>query len=170
MPIEPQNLWNFSLDLYDREGVASACLNLQDEFGFDVNLILFCLWFAEQHGKVDQKLMRAAVQLSNDWRSDIVQPLRIVRRRLKAGANKSQAIDELREDIKAAELAAEKLQQEQIEALAQQRIKELTPQKLQGAREANIQSLLDELKITKIQRIDSLLNPIIEKLEGDTSI
>ena len=30
--------------LYAQPGVADACLKLQDEFGLDVNLVLFCIW------------------------------------------------------------------------------------------------------------------------------
>lgn len=40
--------WNFSLDHYKQEGVQAACLHLQDSFGADVNLVLYCLWLARQ--------------------------------------------------------------------------------------------------------------------------
>ena len=40
--------WDFSLTLYGRQGVASACLALQDRFGADVNLLLLGFWRAHR--------------------------------------------------------------------------------------------------------------------------
>ena len=40
MPNKPQKFWNFSLALYDAQGVAAACLELQEAYQLDVNLIL----------------------------------------------------------------------------------------------------------------------------------
>ena len=36
--------WSFSLRIYGAPGVEPACLDLQDRFGADVNLALYCLW------------------------------------------------------------------------------------------------------------------------------
>jgi uncharacterized protein (TIGR02444 family) len=38
--------WRFSLNFYRQAGVAEACIALQDDFGVDVNLMLFLLWLA----------------------------------------------------------------------------------------------------------------------------
>ncbi len=35
----PHPFWNFSLEVYGGEGVARACLELQDRRGVDVNLL-----------------------------------------------------------------------------------------------------------------------------------
>src|SRR3954470_3940357 len=40
----PHPFWNFSLELYAGEGVAEACLDLQERRGCDVNVLLFCCW------------------------------------------------------------------------------------------------------------------------------
>jgi uncharacterized protein (TIGR02444 family) len=34
--------WDFSLKVYAAAGVADECILLQDRFGIDVNLLLFC--------------------------------------------------------------------------------------------------------------------------------
>ena len=39
-----QSLWDFSVELYARPGVAAACLALQDRAGADVCLLLAALW------------------------------------------------------------------------------------------------------------------------------
>ena len=33
--------WQFSLDAYQRDGVQPACLSLQDDWGLDVNVLLY---------------------------------------------------------------------------------------------------------------------------------
>lgn len=104
--------WLFSWDLYHRPGVADACLALQDVHGVDVNVVLFCCW-AGRCGRVLTDDELAAVNTSSEaWQSDIVRPLRDVRRRLKtqdlAPAEEAAA---LRETIKARELEAERIEQ-----------------------------------------------------------
>ena len=43
--------WQFSLEVYARPQVADLCLVLQDEHGFDVNILLLCLWLAQGEGR-----------------------------------------------------------------------------------------------------------------------
>lgn len=105
-------LWQFSLAFYERPGVAAACLACQDQVGpdsgagADVNLILFLLWQGQAQAgftTADIAVIDAAI---TDWRTSVVQPLRAVRRALK-----DQGKLALREQVKAAELAAEHMQQ-----------------------------------------------------------
>lgn len=39
-----ENFWDYSVQLYSQSGVMEACLNLQDEFQLNVNLLLFCCY------------------------------------------------------------------------------------------------------------------------------
>lgn len=117
MPNEPQKFWNFSLELYDAEGVATACLELQDTYQLDVNLILFCFWHGSAYGKIDPELLQNVIGFSIPWRSGVVQPLRSARTWMKLNPNPSEQFDSLRERIKADELLAEKFQIEQIASL-----------------------------------------------------
>ncbi len=117
MSNKPQKFWNFSLDLYDREGVAAACLALQSEYRLDVNLILFCYWHGSRFGEIDEQLLADVIAFSTKWREHVVQPLRDTRRWMKLNPDGSEGFDALRERIKADELAAEKYQQEQLAAL-----------------------------------------------------
>ncbi|QJR80834.1 TIGR02444 family protein [Alteromonas pelagimontana] len=38
------NFWEYSIELYGIEGVAAACLKLQDEHGVNINLLLLMCW------------------------------------------------------------------------------------------------------------------------------
>src|ERR1700730_10459129 len=106
--------WRFSLQFYRLPGVAEACINLQEESGADVNLLLFLLW----HGALGRALSAAEVdgleQKIAAWRNLTVIPLRAVRRALKSppGLVAAGAAEAFRTRIKAVELEAERLQQE----------------------------------------------------------
>ena len=43
-PTDEPAFWRFSVQFYRQPAVAEVCLLLQDEFGIDVNLLLFVLW------------------------------------------------------------------------------------------------------------------------------
>ena len=45
-----QPFWNFSIAIYSASAVQDECLNLQDQFGLDVNLVLLCAFLGAVHG------------------------------------------------------------------------------------------------------------------------
>ncbi len=76
--------WDFALKVYGAEGVAAACLNLQERHGIDVNLMLFCLWIGHSgRGVISEPEMLAALATSDRWHRTVVKGLRFVRRALK---------------------------------------------------------------------------------------
>jgi uncharacterized protein (TIGR02444 family) len=78
-PSDP--FWQYSLAIYAQPDVADACINLQDEFGLDVNLVLACLWSdAEGPGRLDSEHIRKLVNGTRDWQEKVVKPLRGLRR------------------------------------------------------------------------------------------
>ncbi|EKE72451.1 TIGR02444 family protein [Oceanibaculum indicum] len=113
------DFWSFSLDFYGRPGVAEACLALQDSHGLDVNLLLYCCWRGDT---LSAAQIKAAIDLTAPWRAEIVQPLRALRRRLKPGFPPfpDAGVQDLRKRIADAELEAERLQQQALDALARQ--------------------------------------------------
>ena len=118
-----ESLWEFSTRVYRLESVAAACLALQDERGLDVNLLLFCCWHGRYHGMPDAALLREAFAFSQRWSENTTRPLRQARRWLKQiGCPDPRvpqaACEHLREQVKAVELRAEKLQQEALQDLA----------------------------------------------------
>lgn len=99
-------LWAFATRVYAGPGVAAACLQLQDEAGADVCLLLGALWSAvEGPGLLQGAELDALDRAAAPWRENVVQPLRQARRWLKA---EGFAADPLREAIKAGELQAER--------------------------------------------------------------
>lgn len=93
-------------------------MRLQDEFGLDVNLLLFACWRGVSGGR---ELLQAdwcrLIDGTKDWRRDVVEPLRAVRRFLKEQGASPQS-SALRDRVLALELDAEHAEQLTIVELA----------------------------------------------------
>ncbi len=106
--------WDFSLQVYRREGVGAACLNLQAQHGIDVNIMLFCLWLGETGRGVQNAEECADMLAATDrWHQEVVKGLRHVRQILKDGFpdTPDELRESLREEIQAAEIDSEHLEQ-----------------------------------------------------------
>jgi uncharacterized protein (TIGR02444 family) len=106
-----------ALELYAEPGIADACLQLQNECGVDVMMLLMATFAAVRRRVAltpsDVAAMDAACR---DWREQIVLPLRALRTTLKSGPAPApnEQTEKLRSSIKAAELSAERLQNESL--------------------------------------------------------
>ncbi|HEY8615530.1 TIGR02444 family protein [Phenylobacterium sp.] len=109
-------IWDWALEAYGRPGVSEACLALQDQHGQNVPLLLWAVW-AEAD---DAALLARAAETARRWSALAVEPLRTVRRELKAACPPVDdgAREALREDVKAAELRAERLLLETLAGLS----------------------------------------------------
>jgi uncharacterized protein (TIGR02444 family) len=115
-PSQQEALWRFSLALYALPGVADALIALQDRRGLDVNLILFSLWLGiSGRGALGSDLLVAAEATTGMLRSEIIEPLRSLRRKLRHHPDGD--VQELREGLKALELAGEKAAQARLARL-----------------------------------------------------
>jgi uncharacterized protein (TIGR02444 family) len=113
--------WQFSLAYYRMPGVGPACIEVQDQAGVDVNLVLFLLWSASLGRSFTGEEIAALDRQIGAWRNIAVIPIRELRRALRTPpAVLDAALAEgFRNKIKAVELEAERLQQEATYALAQ---------------------------------------------------
>jgi len=114
--------WDFSLAVYGHEGVAAACLDLQDRVGLDVNLLLFCLWSGLERGVAFDREGFAPVVIAADaWNESVVQPIRAARRRLKQGSAylRDDITEGLRRQVLEAEIGCEHGEQLIIAAAAE---------------------------------------------------
>ncbi|MCH9735493.1 MAG: TIGR02444 family protein [Actinomycetia bacterium] len=105
----------FALALHAQEGVAEACVLLQDRFGVDVNVLLFAARIGSTGTLTSAALDKAQRQIA-DWHAEVVVPLRGVRRRLKSGPYPAPdpTTSELREHVKSLELRAEMIELDEL--------------------------------------------------------
>lgn len=108
--------WDFSIEIYRRDGVAPACLALQERHEIDVNFLLFCCWLGWAGFGVqgDGRIARLHDSVA-PWHQEVVRGMRTVRKRLKqrfAGTP-----DELRLSIRK-RLATLEIDAEHVEQLS----------------------------------------------------
>jgi len=115
----PHPFWNFSLEVFAGEGVAAACLDLQERRGCDVNILLFCCWLgASGRPTLTADRLRAILKQAGPWQDTVVRPLRELRRRLKdSDGSWPEAVQAVRRRVADAELAAEHAEQLRLVAL-----------------------------------------------------
>jgi uncharacterized protein (TIGR02444 family) len=132
--------WRFSLQFYRQPGVAQACIELQEEAGADVNLLLFLLWHAAQRRRLSARDVERLDQKIAAWRNLAVIPLRAVRRALKSppGLVEAGTAEAFRTRIKAVELEAERLQQEAMYDLVRDSLLGETVPSVADAARANV--------------------------------
>ena len=128
-PPQANPFWTFSLGYYRGAGVSEACLELQDNCGVDVNVMLFLLWQATLKRQLGATQVKALAEKVGPWQIDVIGPIRGLRRMLKGNApllDKGPA-ELFRTRIKAIELEAERLQQEAMYAMAAGMTSEAAP-------------------------------------------
>jgi len=113
--------WRFSLRFYRQTGVSEACIALQDEYGVDVNLLLFLFFLASDGQLLTAGDVKTLDDKVRDWRNLTIIPIRDTRRKLKDARTlvepgKQEAF---RTKVKAIELDAERLQQEALYSFTQ---------------------------------------------------
>jgi uncharacterized protein (TIGR02444 family) len=150
-PVFPEvhpRLWDFSLLHYARPGVAEACLRLQDEQGVNVNLLLWCMWLEQCGWELDGARLRTAQKHIHAWDEHYVVPLRQLRRRMKVEFGVADnGIEQVRTQIKHAELLAEKQLQHWLESEAQTWPR---PDIRSSAPGANLRLYLQQFNVTEI--------------------
>lgn len=114
------SLWDWALTAYAAEGVADACLELQDAAGQNVPLLLWAAWCAQTGRVPDTDALEAAGDTARAWQETAIAPLRAVRRALKPRAPDLDDVDReaVRSQVKAVELEAERRLLTALEALA----------------------------------------------------
>lgn len=105
--------WIFSSVVYQHPIVKERCLFLQDQFEFNVNLLLLCCWLAIDVKLISKEELSKAMQSIKNWQNDITTPLREIRKRLKL-IQLSDPTNHFYQEILNQEIISEKYQQLQL--------------------------------------------------------
>jgi uncharacterized protein (TIGR02444 family) len=109
--------WRFSLAVYASPGVAAECLALQHSLDLDVNVLLFAAWLGwSRHVALSAQDLQGVAAEARPWSERVVKTLRAARRLIKD--RPEAAVMALREKIRAAELDAERIEQDMLFAYA----------------------------------------------------
>lgn len=120
MSADEKDFWSWSLSHYGRDGVSSLLLQLQDDFGFNVNIALWCCWCGEDYESMQEIVLRKAIDETLRWNENVTSNLRAARRHIKAESVQDDSEREsLRTRIMDAELAAEHIEQTSLQKLAE---------------------------------------------------
>ncbi|MDP3801061.1 MAG: TIGR02444 family protein [Phenylobacterium sp.] len=114
------SLRDWSLKAWAADGVADACLELQDSAGQNIPLLLWAAWCATEGRTPDEDALEAAADTARAWQETAIAPLRAVRRALKPRAPDLDDADReaVRAQVKAVELEAERRLLAALEVIA----------------------------------------------------
>ena len=133
------NFWDFSLEIYSLPGVSERLIALQDDYGADVNIVLFCCWCG-QEGRLplDATFFERADRNLGEWQREVIEVLRSLRREMKGGVRGilPEISEPLRGEIKRLELDAERVMQSVLASLAPPVVGPGGPAYARGALEA----------------------------------
>ncbi len=117
------DLWSFACEVYSHSVVSNSCLELQDRYGIEVPLLLFCVWSGWRYGELSNDCLQQASEFSRHYSKVTVEPLRAVRREMKGAYISGWPLEkkawlDLRENVKSLELNSEKICLEGLARLA----------------------------------------------------
>jgi uncharacterized protein (TIGR02444 family) len=139
--------WAFSIAVYANVEVHKECLELQDRDGLDVNLVLFCAFVGAIHGALlSEQATEEAIAAVSTWHGQVVSNLRAARRALKLHLDRSLSpmgapIANLRAQVKALELEAERIEQQILEHWLTAKVGSLPRAEPRTAAERNVRTL-----------------------------
>lgn len=155
--------WLYSCLVYEQPRVREICLHFQEKFTVNVNVLLACLWSAnEKYLPIDSATFEHLHDAISAWHAEQTIPLRAVRKRLKTFV-KEQAdpmLEEMYQSILALELNMEKVEQKLLESVLTQRDK--TVGSVDEIAAQNLQSYFHHLNV----ELDPVSREYVECLRG----
>ena len=104
--------WQYSLKVYAQPGVADTCLQLQDQYGCNVNLLLLAAWAASQGFQLSPSDFVELQERISELDQQTIQPLRSLRRQVSQQLALPQEWQtDLKQRLLSAELLAEQMEQ-----------------------------------------------------------
>lgn len=109
--------WNYSLQLYADKDIRQLCITLQDCYEANVNIILWCCWYASEGGELYDLLLQQVLANNTTWHTHVTRQLRHARQWLNDKEQQEQ-IHSFRQQILQLEIISEAFQQQQLYELS----------------------------------------------------
>ena len=170
MNFPDSNFWNYSLQIYGLPDVEQYCLTLQDTYGANINILLYCCWMAEQQCALDEQQISAIMSSSQDWQGRIVKPLREARRAMSEDVMlmPAELYQQTKDHLREMELNVEHMEQIHIEkALDTQQLKFSKDQSPADITTHNMSCYMKQLdSVDDTQTRESLVGEILTLIYG----
>ena len=156
MDFPTSELWNYSTQIWTLPEVESICLDLQDNYDTNVNMLLYCCWTGDKNLSLNDDDIQSLLDTVQPWQT-IIKPLRDSRKMMKQQliALPANMIDQTVSNITEMEINAEHMTQLALE-------KALRPEKISPCVDQNsIECSLNNIK-TYINSLDN--NSSIDKI------
>ncbi|MDR7121713.1 TIGR02444 family protein [Rheinheimera soli] len=108
--LSSEQFWQYSLSLYP--AIKEVCLQWQDSYGVNINLLLFVLYLDKQQQSLSEAQLQQLEDLLQHFSTEVTQSIRALRRTLPSPWLESDMQQPLRQQLLNTELAAEKLEQQ----------------------------------------------------------
>lgn len=108
--LSSEQFWHYSLSLYP--AIKEMCLQWQDNFSVNINLLLFLLYLDKQQQSLSEVQLQQLEDLLKHFSTEVTQSIRALRRTLPSPWLESDMQQPLRQQLLSTELAAEKLEQQ----------------------------------------------------------
>jgi len=167
MQFPDSDFWDFSIEFYKNSDIEKTCLNLQDNYSLNVNLILFCFWLCIKHkAKLENEQWQQLIATSLPW-EEIITSLRKSRRILKRSpvALPSDFKQETSDGVSKIELNTEHMQQLSLEQEWQKMPKTSSDDTIDNIIRHNIKNYLEatqhDIALEDIEKeLQTLLNHV----------
>ncbi|MCL9685476.1 TIGR02444 family protein [Legionella maioricensis] len=110
-------LWDYSLKLYANEDIKQLCLAIQDCYDINVNIVLWCCWYASERGEFSQEFLNQILTDNAPWHAHVTHQLRQARQWLR-NQHQNKFVQPFRHQILQLEITSEAFQQKQLYELS----------------------------------------------------
>jgi len=156
--------WNYSSQIWKLPDVENICLELQNNYDINVNLILYCCWVGDKNLNLNDDDLQILLDTIQPWQT-MIKPLRDSRKMMQQQliAMPANMLDQTIENISEMELNAEHMSQLALE-------KALKPEKISPCENLNnIECSLSNIKtyigsLNNIESIDEIMPQISQLL------
>lgn len=150
------HLWTYATGFYAQEAIQQKCLELQDTYGANVDMVLWLCWLDSNRIHLPPAALDEALTIVGGSNQELLTGLRELRSRLVASGNFTRVQEQLvRKHILAAELA--------IEKILLQRLQDLTSRLSCVGPEEECLSLFDYLENFAIERSGQVAAYLLEE-------
>ena len=152
------SLWDFAVDFYQHAPIKTACLTLQDEATADVCVLLAVVWLGKKGKQLTVTEITLLANTVEVWQQQMTLPLRQLRKQIKSFiGDYSLDAEPIYQQIKAAELQAERVTLQQLQTL-------IDAQCWLSDKTASMADVANIANIANIENIESIENLVVANI------